>query len=826
MNAEAHGTCVFPLPPGCVREDIGLVAMDLGSVSLWAAFFDREGSYMGSSGSAHSGRVGEWIQALRDLAGAGAIMVGTDEAGEWGRGMPLYDSSLCLIQAARTAEPGLGSILHVGAERFFLIRFGKDGTYRDILTNSSCAAGTGGFLDQQARRLSLSGSAELGELALAAMQDPASPPAPRIASRCSVFAKTDLIHAQQEGHGLAAICEGLCRGLAATICDTVFSQPPPMPLLISGGVALNRGVVKAMEERLGQSIIVPPEAARLPAIGAGLLALADLRAGISLERRVRAVAARIPPAGQGGQEGFETISPPRSDYPEFGGLESYAFVPGVGGAGLIVECTRYAPIGPGEAECWFGLDIGSTSTKAVLTDARGSPLAGFYTRTSGRPLEATRALMEAAEAMAAAQHTRWKPLGAASTGSGRAFIGAVIGADLILDEISAHAAAAAALDPEVDTIIEIGGQDAKFTTLRGGDVIFSRMNAVCAAGTGSFIEEQAQKLGVGLEEYAALALGARAPQASDRCTVFMERDINYYLSRGYSKAEILAAVLCSVRENYLLKVADESAIGRRICFQGATARNRALVAAFEGRLGQAIRVSPYCHLAGALGAALTLMREERPGPSAFRGLGLWRTDIPQTTETCELCRNHCRIRVLSVDGQRLSFGHLCGREEGRPGAATRAQEKPGQELLERRRAIIEALPGVPRRMSVGIPTALQGLEELDFWQDFFGGLGIQTLNSASLSDPVSRGKKVSGAEFCAPLTAFHGHLAYLAERADYIFLPGSNSISTTNASSRRSRSSPTAATPRPPRPSFGGPSNRPSERSSIKLWSTRPMTQP
>ena len=217
---------------------------------------------------------------------------------------------------------------------------------------------------------------------------------------------------------------------------------------------------------------------------------------------------------------------------------------------------------------------------------------------------------------------RFTFLGAGTTGSGRKFIGRIIGADLVLDEITAHARAACELDPEVDTIIEIGGQDAKFTTLRDGMVTFSIMNNVCAAGTGSFIEEQAKKLGCPLSEYSARAEGARAPLSSDRCTVFMERDINHFLTEGYSVDEILASVLHSVRDNYLRKVAVEENIGDRIFFQGATAKNRALVAAFEQKLGKPIMVSRFCHLTGALGVGA---HPARRGSGAARASGASRS---------------------------------------------------------------------------------------------------------------------------------------------------------------------------------------------------------
>ncbi len=253
---------------------------------------------------------------------------------------------------------------------------------------------------------------------------------------------------------------------------------------------------------------------------------------------------------------------------------------------------------------YLGIDVGSTSTKAVLVNSHGEPFSGYYTYTSGQPLKAVQAIFEAMEHHLAGMGIDPRIAACGTTGSGRKFIGGIIRADQDVDEITAHARAAYELNPLTDTIIEIGGQDAKFTQMKEGMVTFSHMNTVCAAGTGSFIEELAGRLGVKLADYERLAMGKPAPLASDRCTVFMERDINQLLSQGYSVEEVLATVIHSVRENYLKKVASEAHIGDHICFQGATAKNRALVAAFEQRLKKIIYVSPLCHLTGALGTAL------------------------------------------------------------------------------------------------------------------------------------------------------------------------------------------------------------------------------
>lgn len=775
--------------------------LDCGSVACHVVVFDANLCVLFKERFVHEGRLGEVFSRIMYKvmeAGASALIATSDVPVSLLRmsTLPVYriDARLSLIEGAKAVSPALRSILHVGAERFFLLRFDEDGRYLDLKSNSSCAAGTGGFLDQQARRLSLSGSEELGERALASRGE-----APRIASRCSVFAKTDLIHAQQEGYSLDEICDGLCRGLVATICDAVFVDPPDYPLVFSGGVALNRGVLRALEDRLGRvegtEILVPQDPDYLPLRGAAVLWLEDLRNGIATPLidpvSQSATADQSATAGTPLMEDSPSTTPGvgdievdryplleirYSEYPDFSSMESLLFTPTWKANAIPVELDRYVDLAEGETEVVLGMDIGSTSTKATLLDVKGEPVAGFYTRTAGQPLDAIRSLFEAMEDLANRHRTRFVVRGAATTGSGRKFVGSVIGADLVLDEISAHARAAVSLNPHVDTIIEIGGQDAKFTTLKNGVVTFSKMNTVCAAGTGSFVEEQAQKLGVPLSQYAERAMGISAPRASDRCTVFMERDINHYLAKGASTPEILAAVLFAVRENYLLKVAETASIGKYICFQGATARNKALVAAFEEKLAAPIFVSRYCHLTGALGAALTLMEERAlfaaTSKSAFRGTSLWRHDIPMETEICELCRNNCRIRVVDVDGAKVAFGFMCGRDyDTKHYVAKKENDTFTREREAARERALASCIAPPKMPVMGLPYALQGVEEFPLWKHFFTSLGIPLASSESLERAIALGKKESGAEFCAPISAFYGHLSHLAGRCDVLFMP-------------------------------------------------------
>ncbi len=404
-------------------------------------------------------------------------------------------------------------------------------------------------------------------------------------------------------------------------------------------------------------------------------------------------------------------------------------------------------------------------------DGQGAVLAGFYTRTAGQPLSAVQDIFFAIDEIERQNGLRFVIKQSGTTGSGRKFIGKLIGADLIVDEITAHARAAYQLCPKVDTIIEIGGQDAKFTTLKNGRVTSSTMNNVCAAGTGSFIEEQAARLGCPVDQYSVRAEKHRAPLTSDRCTVFMERDINHLLNEGYTADEVLAAALHSVRDNYLEKVATEKHIGTTILFQGATARNKALVAAFELRLQKPILVSKYCHLTGALGTAL-ILREENRTRTTFVGIDLHQKTIRLSNDVCALCTNHCKISLAEVDGKKIAYGFLCGRDYG--DQTYIARETTAIDLLRERKRLQKTTKEIAEKRSalvIGLPAAVHMVDDLHLWQTFFNQLGIATLSSETFGDAVKIGKKISQAEFCAPIAAMHGHARWLLDHADYVFMP-------------------------------------------------------
>ena len=743
-----------------------ILGVDIGSVSIAVVAINSRQEIVQSAYEFHHGNTAQKLTEilnkfdLKALAGIAATAATPSLLEVTQR----YDSRVAVMKAASWCHDKIGSILVVGGEKFGLIRLDESGNYLGFKSNTGCAAGTGSFLDQQAERLNLNGAAELSQIACSNKGT-----TPKIASRCAVFAKTDLVHAQQEGCTLAEICDGLCLGLARNIFDTLFTTEDfHGPIIFTGGVSLNPAVVKHLRALTGKEIITRGTLLHA-AYGAALNLVEEYHApDFSEIRSVDDILIRP----QANLEYFhDPLELALSDYPDFDGLKSYRYRAGNVNNAVAVEVDVYQNLQHSKhLTAYLGIDVGSTSTKAVLMDQNKDVAAGFYTLTAGKPLAAVQLILAAIRDLMSNCGVELKIFGTGTTGAGRKFIGKIIGADLVIDEVTTHARAAVEIDPRVDTIIEIGGQDSKFTTLRNGRVTFVVMNNVCAAGTGSFIEEQAQKLNCPLSQYSARAAHRKSPMASDRCTVFMERDLNHYLNAGYAVDDVLAAVLHSVRENYLTKVADENSIGNVISFQGATAKNQALVAAFEKRLDKPIKVSRYCHLTGALGTAL-MLSDQAITTTCFRGLNLSQKNIPLQNETCELCTNHCKLTIAEIDGSRVAYGFLCGRDYDTKRYVN--NNHSGFDLLKERQRVYGFKDTKPPNESftIGIPAALHLLEDLPFWKYFFDKLGIKTVTSKGRGDSANDGKRLAGAEFCAPMTGLYAHVRELMNRSDYIFLP-------------------------------------------------------
>ena len=664
-----------------------------------------------------------------------------------------YNEIIAQAKAVEAFHPEARTIIDIGGEDSKLILVEQeDGRFRiaDFSMNTLCAAGTGSFLDQQATRLGLS-IEEFGRLALRSKNPP------RIAGRCSVFAKSDMIHLQQIATPDYDIVAGLCYALARNFKSNIGKGLEfKKPVVFQGGVAANAGMRRAFLDVLGlreEELIIPEHFASMGAIGAVLLALEEGR-----------FSGRFP--------GTETLKRYIAEYrEEREGWEPLFLAPHHRG-----EKSKVYPLPAGKKKipAYLGLDVGSISTNLVVIDERGRVLAKRYLMTAGRPIEAIRqGLKEIGEEIG----DRVEIQGVGTTGSGRYLTGDFVGADIVRNEITAQATAAIHIDPEVDTIFEIGGQDSKYISIDRGVVVDFEMNKVCAAGTGSFLEEQAERLGISIkEEFAQRALRATSPvKMGERCTVFIESDLVHHQQRGAGVDDLVAGLAYSIVLNYLNRVVGDRRIGERIFFQGGTAFNKAVVAAFEKVLGKKITVPENHDVTGAIGVALLAMKERNWEKSNFKGFDLYNRRYEITTFECKGCPNMCLIRKVSIEGEKpLFYGSRCEKYD----VVRRKKRVQLPDLFaERERLLLAPYPGeeeLPEDAPIiGIPRLLTFHELLPFWKAFFTELGYRVV----LSDPtnkelVRKGVESVVAETCFPVKVAHGHVLNLLEKGvKRIFVP-------------------------------------------------------
>jgi len=312
---------------------------------------------------------------------------------------------------------------------------------------------------------------------------------------------------------------------------------------------------------------------------------------------------------------------------------------------------------------YLGIDVGSVSTNLVLTDVENRVLAYEYLRTKGQPILA---VQEGLKNLKPQLTLNAVISGVGVTGSARNLIGVAVGADVVKNEITAHAVAADFVMPGVQTVLELGGQDSKIIILRHGVVVDFAMNTVCAAGTGSFLDHQAARLGIPIEDFGALALKSKNPvHIAGRCSVFAESDMVHKQQMGYGIEDIIAGLCDALVRNYLNNVGKGKAILSPVVFQGGVAANVGIKAAFEKALEIEAIVPEHYHVMGALGAAmLARFSMEGKTESSFRGFTLSELDFEASTFTCDGCPNICEVVNLSLDGELLArWGGRCGKWE-------------------------------------------------------------------------------------------------------------------------------------------------------------------
>ncbi len=642
------------------------------------------------------------------------------------------------------------SLISLGAENFIVYNLDKHQCISSIETGNKCASGTGDFFLQQIRRMGLT---------ITEAVECANDPNPyKVSGRCSVFCKSDCTHTLNKGIPVGRVSAGLCRMIADKILD-LLEKSPGKNIIAVGGVTLNPVVMNMIREA-GVNLYIPPYSDTFESLGAAWHAYKKKVKFIKPEPLIAeshiSFRTHLPLLKAADKVTFETIKKSQAEK----------------GDTLIV-----------------GLDVGSTTTKAVaLREKDNAIVAQIYLRTNGNPVQASRdCYRELLQQLP--QGSTIKGLG--TTGSGRHIAGLHAGTPYIINEIIAHATAAAFFDPEVDTIFEIGGQDAKYTYLTNGVPSDYAMNEACSAGTGSFLEEAAyESLGINYKEIQEIAIKSEAPpDFNDQCAAFISSDIKTASHEGVSKEDIVGGLVYSICMNYVNRVRGQRPTGKKIFMQGGVCYNKAVPLAMANLIDRNIIVPPEPGLMGAFGVALEvknrLQSDEEPQRSfelqvlADREIQYGKSFICHGgTEHCD---RRCEINMLHINGKGYPFGGACYRYYNQIHKSHKEQHKLDYVKI-RQQIIFEPVTNAEvqgKRIRVGLNNSFLISVMYPMYATFFSELGVEVV----LSDAVDQnGVKKKRSSFCYPAEIAHGSFQnLLSKKTDYIFLPAVSELYVENS---------------------------------------------
>ena len=640
------------------------------------------------------------------------------------------------------------AVVSAGGETFMVYRLDGNGRISSVQTGNKCASGTGEFFLQQVRRMGMSLSDAVG---CARAEDPYL-----VSGRCSVFCKSDCTHATNKGIARGRVAAGLCQMMATKIMELI-GRIPRTNIMLIGGCAQNEVMIDYLRKEI-ENLLIPREAPYFEALGCSLWALKN---NTEPFRHVEDIF-------RSERRSF-VVHKPLTDFQEMVEFKSAE-------RGIAKKGDR----------CIVGLDVGSTTTKAVLMrTGDDAVLASVYLRTEGDPVRASRTCYADLCDQLGSLVDDIEIIGLGVTGSGRQIAGLHAMTEGIINEIIAHAAGALYYDHEVDTIFEIGGQDAKYTYITNGVPSDYAMNEACSAGTGSFLEEAAREtLGIRMEDIAGIAMGASAPpNFNDQCAAFISSDIKNAFHDGIGTTDIVAGLVYSICMNYDNRVKGSRPVGRRIFMQGGVCYNRAVPLAMASLTGKHIVVPPDPGLIGAFGVALEmkqrielrLMKEQSFSLQALRDREIEYGKSFICKGGREHCDRKCEIVRIKVGNSIYPFGGACNRWYNLRASVDVPMEERNfvahyenlifRDHLFRREDIGKG----ENAQSVGINKSFLVNTYFPLYHHFFSELGLRVV----LSDTERQeGLDRKSAAFCYPAEIAHGYCADLMEkRPDYLFLP-------------------------------------------------------
>lgn len=637
------------------------------------------------------------------------------------------------------------AIVSAGGETILVYQLDGQGKIKNVFTGNKCASGTGSFFLQQLRRMAFT----IDEVMEKEFDlDQACP----ISGRCSVFCKSDCTHALNKGIKKENVAAGLCKMMSAKITELLDSLETKN-VILTGGISKIKPIVDYIRKDVDE-LYIPEKSDFYEAYGAAVWAMKNET------------------------KPFEGTDLLFKDDPS-----SFEFLSPLKTAEKLVEFKKSQK---GEIEegdvCILGVDIGSTTTKAVLIRRKDDAiLASCYLRTNGDPVGAAKACYQEIEKQL--NGIKIKIVGLGTTGSGRHIVGIHAMTDAIYNEIICHATASVYFDPEVDTIFEIGGQDAKYTYITQGIPSDYAMNEACSAGTGSFLEEAAKEaLNIDVSEIADFALkSTQPPNFNDQCSAFISSDIATAFQEGINKTDIIAGLVYSICLNYNNRVRGARPYGKKIFMQGGVCYNKAVPVAMAALLGVEIIVPPEPGLMGAFGCAYEVKKRLEHGflsEKEFDLSSLYRREIRYLPFfICnggkEKCDRKCQINRMELEGEKVPFGGACNKYYNMRLHVEYDAEKLDLVALREKMIFSDFVQpsgkAKPDAKTVGINRTFLTNMLYPLYFHFWDQLGYQVV----LSDEVTeKGREKKKAAFCFPAEIAHGAFDdLLKKRPDYIFMP-------------------------------------------------------
>lgn len=632
-------------------------------------------------------------------------------------------------------------VISAGGENFIVYVLDDKKKISKVLTGNKCASGTGEFFLQQLKRMDI-------ELEEAGLYGENGNPY-NISGRCSVFCKSDCTHALNKGVPRTDVVAGLCKMMAQKVIE-LTSRIKHNDAIIIGGTSKNRGMIKYLKEHFN-NISIPDQAPYFEALGAALFALKNDTLKLNRKKLFKEEHTNF------------TFHSPLKEH-----IDKVDFKT------LLYGNAEH------DDECILGLDVGSTTTKAVLLRIKDNAiLASEYLRTVGEPVKAS---IDCYKSISRQIKVPVKITGLGVTGSGRHIAGLHAMTDGVINEIIAHASATIYFDKEVDTIFEIGGQDAKYTHITSGVASDYAMNEACSAGTGSFLEEAAKEsLDIDYRQIGNIALNSvRPPNFNDQCAAFISSDIKNALHEGLLREDIVAGLVYSICLNYTNRVKGHRPVGKKVFMQGGVCYNKAVPVAMAALTGKNIIVPPEPGLMGAFGVALEIKKRLELNlleKKEFDLDSLINRRFEYDKEfICaggkEKCDRKCPVAVINIEGKKIPFGGACNKYYNN--SAANHEAAPEQNLVALRQKLVfekYAAPAQPAEdaKTIGISKSFLTNTLYPLYYNFFTALGFKVILG---DDPKNSGIEKKEAAFCYPVELAHGFFKDLIDKKpDYIFMP-------------------------------------------------------